>query len=316
MQRRSFLLTPLAAASLRAKNQAVKNRIDRSRLSAITDEIGRSPQASIDFLTQYNMRWAELRSIPGGKGEYAFLPEETVRKAAGEFAAAGIRISFLNSSLLKFAWPGTEPARKREETAEARAKRLESEQRRWDRRMEDLETACRNAHLLGATKLRVFAGIRVAEPTKLFARIVDTIGEMAKAVEREKIHLLIENESSCNVATSGEMAEVLKGIPSKWIGINWDPLNETSQSEAPFPDGYAKLPKKRVLNVQIKGRSILPGPQKLDWAGIFSALEADGYKGQIGLETHIFGDGQIQASHDSVREILRLVEPSVSAGIR
>ena len=309
MQRRSFLLASLSAC-LNAKSLTGKNRLDRSRLSAITDEIGRSPQASIDFLKQYNMHWAELRSIPGGKGEYAFLPEESVRKAAGEFSEAGIRISFLNSSLLKFTWPGTEAARKREETAEARAMRLESEQRRWDRRMEDLETACRNAHLLGASKLRVFTGIRVAEPAKVFTRIVDTIGEMSKAVEREKIHLLIENESSCNVATSGEMAQVLKGIPSKWIGINWDPLNETSQKEAPFPEGYAKLPKKRVLNVQIKGRSVLPGPQKLDWAGIFSALEADGYKGQIGLETHIFGDGQIQASHDSMREILRLVEPT------
>jgi hypothetical protein len=37
---------------------------------------------------------------------------------------------------------------------------------------------------------------------------------------------------------------------------------------------------------------------------------ADGYRGKFGLETHIFGDGQIQASHDSMQEILRVVESS------
>ena len=67
------------------------------------------------------------------------------------------------------------------------------------------------------------------------------------------------------------------------------------------------LPKKRVMNVQIKGRSILDGPQKLDWRAIFDTLAKDGYKGQVGLETHIFGEVQIQASHDSMKEILKLV---------
>jgi sugar phosphate isomerase/epimerase len=314
MRRRRFLLASLTAAlpakTYRAPASSRPNRIGRDRLSAITDEIGRSPEASIAFLKQYDLRWAELRAIPGGKAEYAFLPADAVRQAASAFSEAGIRISFLNSSLLKFAWPGTEPVRRREESAQARARRLESEQTRWQNRHRDLETACRNAHLLGVDKLRVFTGFRVADPPKLFPRIVDTLGAMSKIAAREKIHLLIENENSCNVATSSEMAAVLKDLPSRWIGVNWDPLNEAAQNQPPFPDGYQKLPHRRLLNVQIKGRSVLPGPQRLDWAAIFAALEAGGYRGKIGLETHIFGDGQIQASHDSMREILRLVEPS------
>ena len=72
------------------------------------------------------------------------------------------------------------------------------------------------------------------------------------------------------------------------------------------PEGYAALPKKKIRNVQIKGKSIL-GPQLLDWTGIFNALEKDGYTGKVGLETHIFGDGQIQASHDSMKAILKLL---------
>ena len=68
------------------------------------------------------------------------------------------------------------------------------------------------------------------------------------------------------------------------------------------------LPKKRILNVQIKGKSVLDYPEKLDWRTIFQTLQKDGYQGKIGLETHIFGEGQITASHNSMREILRIVQ--------
>ena len=37
-------------------------------------------------------------------------------------------------------------------------------------------------------------------------------------------------------------------------------------------------------------------------------LQKDGYKGQLGLETHIFGEGQVVCSHASMQEIMRIVE--------
>src|SRR2546423_5559200 len=122
MTRRELLAGTLTAVSLPAK----ATKIDRSRISAISDEIGRTPQASIDFAKQYDLQFLELRNVPGGK-EYAFLPEEQARQEAAEFARSGIRISFMNSSLLKFTWPGTEAVRKRQETDAARATRLQAE---------------------------------------------------------------------------------------------------------------------------------------------------------------------------------------------
>src|SRR5947199_7983724 len=129
MTRRELLAGAVAAAALPGKT----TKIDRSRISAISDEIGTTAQASIDFAKQYDLQFLELRNVPGGK-EYSFLPEEQAKDAAADFARNGIRISFLNSSLLKFAWPGTEPVRRREETAEARARRLQSESERFARR--------------------------------------------------------------------------------------------------------------------------------------------------------------------------------------
>ena len=302
MTRRALLVGTLGAASLPAKT-----KIDRARISAISDEIGKSPQASIDFAKQYDLQFLELRNVPGGK-EYSFLPEDEVKQAAADFARNGIRISFMNSSLLKFGWPGTDPVRRRPETDEAQAKRLQTESARFERRMDDLRTAIRNCHILGVDLLRVFTGSRVEEPEKLYPRIVDVLGEMALVCEKEKIRLLIENEGSCNIGTSAELTNLLKLIPSKWIGINWDSLNGLSLHENPFPDGYQVLPKERIYNVQIKGKTLLDYPEKLDWKVIFETLQKDGYQGKLGLETHIFGEGQIAASHSSMQEILRIVQ--------
>jgi len=303
MTRRELLVGTLTAASLPAKPA----KIDRSRISAISDEIGKTPQAAIDFARQYDLQYLELRNVPGGK-EYAFLPEEQAKQAADDFARNGIRISFMNSSLLKFAWPGTEPVRKRQETEAARAKRLQTESERFARHLDDLRTAIRNCHILKVDLLRVFTGLRVAEPEALHQRIVDVLGEMTLVAQKEKIRLLIENEGSCNIATSAELAKLLKQLPSKWIGINWDSLNGLAHKEVPFPDGYEVLPKKRIGNVQIKGKTVLDYPEKLDWKKIFLTLQKDGYLGKIGLETHIFGEGQIAASHSSMKEILRIVQ--------
>lgn len=297
--RRELIATGVAAAA----PLLAKNRIDRPRLSAITDEIARSPAAAIDFVKQYRLQWVELRGVPGGKGKrYADMPAAEVRAAASEFADNGLAVSFLNASLLKYNLPGTEPVDER--------RRGRDDTPKFERRLESLRSAINAAHILGVDKVRVFAFSRVKEPLALLPRIADILGEMVEIAAREKIRLLVENEASCNIATCTELAEMMRLLPSPWIGINWDPLNGVRFKEAPIPDGYAKLPKERIGNVQIKGKSILPGPDTLDWAAIFQALANDDYREQCGLETHIFGEGQIQASHDSMKAILRVVEGS------
>ena len=298
----------LFAATAAALPLSAKGRIDLPRISAITDEIARSSQDAVAFARQYGLKWLELRSLPGQKKEYFSLPEAELRAEAKLLDENGIRVSFLNTSLMKVMIPGIEPVRWTKEPADRRAARAKADAGKFDRRLEDLGKALRAAKIFGVDKVRVFTGWRGEDVKAHLPRVAEIINEMAPLAAKEKIYLLVENEGACNVATSQEMAALLKMIPSKWVGINWDPLNETSQKDVPYPDGYNLLPKKRILNVQIKGRSILDGPQKLDWRAIFDGLVKDGYKGQVGLETHIFGDGQIQASHDSMKEILKIVK--------
>lgn len=303
MTRRELLASTVCAGVLQARPK----KVDITRISAITDEIARTPAGAIAFAKKYGLGRLELRDVPGmGKG-YPDLSPAQLREAAAEFRENGISISYLDAALYKITLPGTEPARRSRETPEAAKKREERDAVRFERRMTDLRKALDAAHILGCDKVRVFGFLRVAEPMKLLPRVAEVLSPMVEIAGREKIRLLIENEGSCNVATCAEMAEIARLIPSKWFGINFDTLNGTA-TEEPFPYGYGLLPKKRIGNFHIKGRAVLPGPQKQDWAAIFRAAAADGYRESFGLETHIFGEGQIQASHDSMREILRILE--------
>ncbi len=305
MRRRQFLAAALSAPALFGKN-----RIDVSRLSAITDEIAKTPAEAIQFAKLYRLRWVELRGVPGARKAYYSLPDEELKETVRTLAASGLKVSFLNTPFLKFTLPGTQPARRREETPEQRDRRLSSEADQFANRIKYLEKALRAAEILEVDKLRVFTFLRTAEPRAAYPKIAEIIGEMAHVASKAGMHLLVENESACNVATCGELTAFMKMVPAKNVGINWDPLNGEHQKEVAFPDGYESLPRKRIGNVQVKGKSLLDDKEKLDWAAIFRSLEKDGYKGKVGLETHYFDGTLIEKSHLSMREMIRVVQPS------
>ena len=308
MFRRDFLAS-LAAAPLFAQNGTTPvRRMDRSRLSAITDEIAFNREEAMAFTRHYKLRCVELRGVPGEKRHYESLSEQELKEAAKEFKDNGVRVTFFNTPYFKFALPGTEPVRRRTETPEAREKRVAREKTMFETRAEDVRRGARAAQLLGTDKMRVFAFSRVAEPESVMQRVAEILGEMALIAEKEGIKMLIENEGSCNVATSAELAGIMKLLPSKNVGMNWDSENGMAFKETVFPDGYNTLPKERIWNVQAKGHTLLDPAHKLDWAAIFTALERDGYKGEVGLETHYFDGTNLEKSHMAMEEMIRIVE--------
>src|ERR1700722_12767695 len=205
MTRRELLAATCAAY---ASPLWARERMDKSRITAITDEIGLTTEESIAFAHHYGLQFVEIRNPAGSKKEYFSLTEAEIKADAVWFAREGLKVSFVNTSLLKFAWPGSEPARKRPEEPAAREKRLATEKARWDSRMEDMRKAIRCAQIMGCDKVRVFTGTRVDDPKTMNRQIADTLGEMSKTAEREKVYLLIENEGSQNIATSAELAGI------------------------------------------------------------------------------------------------------------
>lgn len=308
MNRRSFLAATIAAA---IPAPAAIKRIDSARISAITDEIARSQADSIEFAHKFGMQWLSLRDIPvplsQKKNAYYALEPDKLKEAMNDFKEAGIRISFLDTPFLKFDLPGTTPKRTRPEEPAAKEARLARAQKMFDNRLEDLRLGIRASHAFDCSMLRIFTFTRVPEPESVFPRVAEVIGEYAHVAQKEGIRLLIENEASQNAGTSAETAKLLKLLPRN-VGVNWDSLNGLPLGEKPYPDGYETLPKDRIWNVHVKGKSLLDYPEHQDWPGILDALERDGFTGRMELETHIFGEPQVAASHASMTEIMRLLK--------
>jgi sugar phosphate isomerase/epimerase len=229
-----------------------------------------------------------------------------LQQVMGEFKDAGIKISFLDTPFLKFDLPGTSPKRSRPEEPAAKEARIAKNKALFDNRLEDLRLGIRASHAFDCPMLRIFTFTRVEEPESIFPRIAEVISELAEVAQKDGIRLLIENEASQNAGTSAETAKLIKLLPRN-VGVNWDSLNGLPLGEKPFPDGYESVQKDRIWNVHVKGKSLLDYPEHQDWPAILNALEHDGFTGRLELETHIFGDGQVAASHASMKEIMRLL---------
>ncbi|HVY92413.1 MAG TPA: sugar phosphate isomerase/epimerase family protein [Bryobacteraceae bacterium] len=296
MSRRQVLAgaAVLAAAS---PLSAFKSRITKASISAITDEIGLTQAEAIDFAHHYGLSFVELRNIPEMKKEVAKMTEPEVKAVAAELAAAKLKVSFLNTSLLKFNWPGLKPG----------ATVRPIDQKRWDSRKEDVQNALNAANILGVDKVRVFTGARVEHPETVYKLIAQTIEELIPMAEKAKVHLLIENEYSQNIGNSPESRDIMAMLPSKWVGLNWDPGNAQFLKETPFPDGYAVVPKDRILNIQFKAQNTLDGPYKMDWKAVLEALEKDNYQHKLGLETHGDAAKRMEHAHASMETMLHIV---------
>jgi sugar phosphate isomerase/epimerase len=123
----------------------------------------------------------------------------------------------------------------------------------------------------------------------------------ARAAKKEMV-LVLENEYECNSSTGAEAARTLAAVPNKNFVLNWDPGNAAADGEVAFPDGYAKVPKDRIGHVHLKDVTT-KADGKFGWAAMgqgkiayveqFKALEKDGYRGTMSLETH-WNDGRTQ----------------------
>lgn len=316
MQRREFALTMAGAMAAAAPNLSAKG-LDWNRFAILTDECAGSEEDAVAFAKQYKLKWVELRDTPRAQDRtrksetYYRMEPERLKQLKSSFDAAGLKISFLNTGLLKFGLPGTELKMSRPESAENKAKREARQEQQYADRMKDLELAIRAAHTLKVPQLRVFAFVRAVEPEKIWDRLANELGEYAKVAEKHGVMLLLENESSCNVATSKELADMTLKVNSKAMGMNWDPDNVWAFKEKAWPDGYKLLPQHKLGNIQMKAANVI-GDRKIDWAAIIKQLNKDGYKGCIGLETHIFDGTLIEKAHLCMKEIKNIFDAAAS----
>lgn len=209
----------------------------------------------------------ELR---GSAGEHIGPDESPESRAAIKslFAANGVKIACI-MGYSRFTWDEPE---KRDENVAAAIKMLSV------------------ARDVGCPTLRIFGGNR--SPNASFEenlkRVIESIRKITPTAQKMGVKLALETHDDwCKGAN---IAAVLKGVDSPWLGICWDisnawwiePLDETYDS---VKDHLAHVHfKDSRKNAEGHIESALPGTGQVDMAKGLALLKRAGYNGWLSFE--------------------------------
>lgn len=260
-------------------------------IAAITDEFSPDLDTAARSMAAIGMTGCELRMVFGKN--IIDLTDDEVDRAKASVSAHGLQILGIASPLLKCTLPDAPAVDPRFQQDMFAARHTFEDQPRLTARAFEI------AKRLDAGIIRVFSYWRTVEPEACFERVVAALRDLAGQAARHGVIIGLENEHACNIATARETAPVLAAIDHPNLKMVWDPANAYVSGESPFPGGYGALPVARIAHVHAKdchmdGHKPVWGPVgacAIDWKGQIAALERDGYRGWISLETHWPGPG-------------------------
>ncbi len=263
----------------------------RFPIAAITDEFSPELETAARSMSEIGMVAAELRMVFGKN--IIDLSDQELDRAAGILKTHGLAIISIASPLLKCVLPDSPEIDPRFQQDMFAAKYNFEDQPRLAARAFEI------ARRTGANIVRVFSYWRTVDPEQCFDRVVAALEDLARQAAAHDLIIGLENEHACNISTAAETARVLQAINHPNLKVVWDPCNAYISGEIPYPDGYRLLPPGRIVHVHAKDCFVEDhkpiwgalGEGGIDWKGQIDALERDGYRGYISLETHWPGPG-------------------------
>ncbi|HEY2470733.1 MAG TPA: sugar phosphate isomerase/epimerase family protein [Terracidiphilus sp.] len=298
ISRRTFLSTSAAAVSFAAFARAARAACP-FRVAVINDEISPDFEHVCSVVAHdFGLQWIELRSMWGKN--VTEMPDADLERARAILARYNLRVTDIASPLFKTDWPGAPVSKQSERRDQFGAND------NFKKQDEVLERCIALAKTFSTDRIRCFDFWRLDDVKPYRAAINEKLRDAARKCARNNLVLLLENEMSCNTAAAEEAAETLRAVPEKNFMLNWDPGNAaTFPNSEPFPRGYNMLPKKRIGHCHAK--SVIRKPDNkwewaavgngvVDWAGQLAALQRDGYRYAVSLETHWRGGGTPEQS--------------------
>jgi sugar phosphate isomerase/epimerase len=298
ISRRDFLSGAAAAASFTAFTHVARAACP-FRLAVINDEISQDfDHACYVAAHDFGLQWIELRGMWGKN--LTELNATQIGEAKKILAKYNLRVTDIASPLFKIDWPGAPLSKQSERRDQFKAD--------FDFKQQDalLDHCVMLAKTFGTERIRCFDFWRLDDVAPYRKAINEKLRGAARRCARSNLILLLENEMSCNTATAEEAVDTLRAVPDTNFMLNWDPGNAaTFPNSEPYPKGYDLLPKKRIghchaKNVVRKADSKWEwapvGTGIVDWAAQMRALNRDGYRYAVSLETHWHGGGTPEAS--------------------
>jgi sugar phosphate isomerase/epimerase len=161
--------------------------------------------------------------------------------------------------------------------------------------LEILKRCISAAHALETRLVRAFTFWRVSNPSSRMAEICDRFAEATRVMEGSGLTLVVENEHTCNVATSEEIVALLGRLGDPAVRALWDPCNAYWTGEQdPVGIGYERV-RPFISHVHVKDAlpacdsghaATVLGEGEVGVARQLAALRRDGYDGFVSLETH------------------------------
>ena len=200
--------------------------MQRFHIGAVTDVFSADVSVAAPAMRKLGMRGAELRSIHGRN--VLEVSKEELERELQSLHENHLEVIAIASPLLKCALKD------------------------WPEQSKLAERAFEIAAMAGARIVRVFSGLRTAEPPKEFGRVGDLLQDLADKAGRRGLIIALENDRACNISTAQEMAGVLAAIDHSNLRVVWDPAAAYISGEKPFPSGYQMLDTKRIALVHAK----------------------------------------------------------------
>lgn len=269
------------------------------RVAVINDEISQDfDHACYVAAHDFGLQWIELRGM--WNKNITDLDAADLTRSLAILKKYNLRVTDIASPLFKTDWPGA-PISKQSE-------RRDNFHADFDFKQQDalLDHSIELAKTFSTDRVRCFDFWRLDDQKPYRTAINDKLRQAAQRCAKHNIILLLENEMSCNTATAEESVATLAAVPESNFMLNWDPGNAaTFPNSKPFPDGYDLLPKHRIGHCHAKNVIRKPGGKwewapvgegVVDWAAQLRALDRDGYRYAVSLETHWRGAGTPEAS--------------------
>jgi len=268
------------------------------RLAVINDEITQDFEKACQIVSNdFGLRWIELRSM--WDKNVTELGAKQIEDAKKILAQYGLRVTDIASPLFKTDWPGAPRSPQSERRDQFHA---DFDARAQDKLLDRCIALCKS---FDTDRIRCFDFWRLDDPKPYRAAINTKLQQAAERCAKDNIILLLENEMSCNTATGEEAAVLLRAIPNQNLMLNWDPGNAAALGSTPYPAGYGLLPKNRIGHCHCKDVVSKPdhkydwapvGAGIIDWVGQLQALQRDGFRYGLSLETHWRGAGTPEVS--------------------
>lgn len=244
------------------------------KVCIVTDEVSSDPETAMELISDWGVRYVEIRSVWGRRiPDITLSEQERLKKLAGQY---GVGVAAVSPGVFKC--------------------RIDDERTVMNHLHERLPRSIELAKILGTDMVIVF-GFICEEPysKKYFDYAVEILRRASDYAARAGVMLALENEPSTLADTGERAAELVKSVGKENLRVNWDPCNAYVSGEQPSR-GYEHVRglvvhahlKDVVLDRENNRKIYVPfGDGEV---GIFSQIRSlmkDGYSGFFSIETHV-----------------------------